>query len=349
MARRSTFAGALVLLTVGGPSPPHAQERYAVGGEHVAIYNLAGEIEVVGTRSGQVTVDVARGGRDADDLRVEVGRLGAQNTLRVIHPSGRIVYPGRGWRGTTQLRVRADGTWGGPGGERGESVRISSRGSGTEAWADLRIGVPRGQRVDVHLGVGRFVAENVDGELRFQTGSGAVEARRMSGHMTIRTGSGAVRVEGMDGPLVIGTGSGRVRISNVGGDSVSIRTGSGAVSGDRVAAAQVRIRTGSGRVELRGSASRDVHLNTGSGSVTAELVAAVDEVRVRTGSGSVRLHLSPDLDAAVTAGTGSGRIEFDFPLRVTRQARRELHGVAGGGNGSINVSTGSGSIRLRRI
>jgi hypothetical protein len=343
----------LSLLASVAPAAGHAQERYAIGGEHVAIYNLAGEVEVVGTSAGQVTVEVRRGGADSDELRVEVGRVGATQALRVLYPSRRIVYrPGvRSWfgaRSTTQLNVRDDGTWGGEG-ESGRSVRISGGGSGMEAHADLRVGVPRGQRVDLFIGVGRVTAENVDGRVHLRTSSGRVGAAGMAGALDIRSGSGQIQVDGMAGPLAVRTGSGAIHVTGVEGDSVSIRTGSGRVTADAVAARLLRVRTGSGAVRLRQSAGRDVHVHTGSGSVTAELVGVVDTVRVRTGSGGVALHLSEGVDATVGIRTGSGRIETDFPILVRTQARRELSGVIGEGRGTIQVNTGSGSVRLRSL
>jgi lia operon protein LiaG len=341
-----------LLAALAAPAGAEAQERFALGGDQVALYNLVGEIQVVGTPSGQVTVDLVRGGRDGGELRVEAGRVNGVQTLRVLYPGDRIVYGRSRWQGTTQMRVRDDGTWGGEGGagrDRGTSVRISSRGRGLEAWADLRIGVPAGQQLDIHLGVGTIRAENVDGRIRLQTGSGSVEAQALAGHAVIRTGSGRVRVDGMAGPLVIGTGSGRVDVAAVSGDSVAIRTGSGNVTGEAIRAGELRVRTGSGRIQLRRSAARDVQINTGSGSVTAELLDPVDRLHVRTGSGAVRVGLAAGLDASLAVRTGSGSIHLDHPLRITQQGRRELRGVLGTGAGTIDISTGSGSVRLSRI
>jgi lia operon protein LiaG len=349
MQRLMWATGALALMAAVSPPGVDAQERYAIGGSHVAIFNIAGQVDVVGTAGGQVTVDVVRGGGDASELRVEVGPLNGRHVLRVIYPGSRVVYPGVRWRGTSQMMVRQDGTWGGTEGGRGERVTVASTGSGLEAYADLRVGVPRGQRVDLYLGVGRIVAENVDGQVRLQTSSGAVEARRGAGHLVVQTGSGRVDVAGMDGALVVRTGAGRVAIGNVSGDSVSVRTGSGRVSGDGLVATTARVQTGSGRVQIRRSAARSIFLQTGSGSLSAELVDPVTELHARTGSGSVTLDLARDLDAAVHVRTGSGRIQVGFPLTVTRQARRELRGTIGEGNGRIQVNTGSGGVRIRSL
>lgn len=345
-------AAAAALLALALPAAALAQERYNVSGDHVAVFNLAGEVEVAGTRGNAVTVEVARGGADAGRLRVEVGEVSGRQALRVIYPADEVRYDADGWSGNTRLRVRDDGTWGGDGGSwwngSGERVRIASRGSGMDAHADLRIGVPRGQRVDIYLAVGRISAENVDGRVRLDTHAGPIDARDMAGHLTLDTGSGRVTIEGMDGDLEVDTGSGSVRAMAVTGERVGIDTGSGSVEAAGIRAREIEIDTGSGRIELRRSAGSDIRLDTGSGSVDAELTADVDDLVVDTGSGSVTLRLPGDVGASIDLETGSGGIDVEVPVRITRRARDELRGEIGDGRGRIKVDTGSGGIRIRQ-
>lgn len=346
---RAIRNGVLALLVA---APAAGQERYTVAGDEVAIYNLAGRIDVTGTTAGSVTVEVVRGGDDAAGLDVQVSEIDGRNTLRVLYPSDRIVYPEAGRGSRTSVRVRDDGTWGGDGGgwlRRGDEVRISGGGSGMEAYADLRIGVPRGQAVDIYVAAGSITAANVDGRIRLDTHSGAVDARDMAGRLLIDTGSGSVTVAGMDGDLEVDTGSGGVSASDVDGDDVVIDTGSGRVRAQNVTARRLVIDTGSGGIELRGSSAREVRLDTGSGSVAAELGGAIDDILVDTGSGSVDLWLSEDVGARLDIETGSGGIEVDFPVTITRRARDELRGEIGDGSGSIRVDTGSGGVRIRRM
>lgn len=333
MSRRAFALGLLAFLP-WAPVTAAAQEQYAIAGEHIAVYNLAGEIEVEGTSGGQVTVQVMRGGRDGAELGIEIGDVDGRQTLRVVYPDTRVTYAARGWSGNTTVRVRRDGTWGGSsgipflGGAR--SVRISNRGGGMEAHADLRIGVPRGQRVDIYVAAGRITADNVDGQVRLDTHSGPVAARRMSGHLTLDTGSGGVEVSGMRGDLFIDTGSGSVEVANVVSD-------------------RLVIDTGSGRITLRDAVARDILLDTGSGSVQAEIGGAIERIVIDTGSGNVALRVPEDLDATVDIDTGSGRITTDIPIRVTRQARDELHGIMGEGRGTVRIDTGSGSVRIQAL
>lgn len=347
---RLTTAAMAGLTAFALASPVAAQERYSVSDNHVAIYNVAGAVHVVGTSGGSVTVDVTRGGSDAGSLSVEVDEIDGRQTLRVIYPDDEIVYEGPG-RSTTQFRVRPDGTWGGDSGwfGRGDRVQVSTRGSGLRAHADLRIGVPRGQRVDVYLAVGRITAENVDGRVMLDTHSGRVDATNMSGNLYVDTGSGSVQIAGMQGDLMVDTGSGSVRVTDVRASAVGIDTGSGSVVAEGVAADRIVIDTGSGGIDLLRSSGREVSLDTGSGSVEAELSGRIGDLEVDTGSGSVTLRLPQTLSARLEVETGSGGIDVDFPVNVTRRARDELRGTIGDGGGRITVDTGSGSVRIRQL
>ncbi len=339
----------VIVLAFAVPARTVGQERYEVSGAHVAIFNLAGEVQVGSTAGSAVSVNVTRGGGDAGRLEIQTGEVGGRATLRVHYPSDRIHYDPQGWNGNTTLRVRSDGTWGEHETRGGDRVRISSRGGGLDAHADLRIGVPRGQRVDIYLAVGHITAENVDGEIRLDTSAGAVEAGTMSGSLVIDTGSGSVQVDGMAGNLDVDTGSGSVRVSEVTADALRIDTGSGSVSARDVAAGSVDLDTGSGGITLLNATASDVRLDTGSGSIEAELTKDVDRLVVDTGSGGVTLRLAEELGARLHVETGSGGIDVDFPLTVTHRARDELDGTIGDGNGSIDIDTGSGSVRIRRL
>ena len=141
MNRRMAWTAALAAV-LAVPTGLLAQDSYTVRGEEVAIDNLAGEVEVVGGSGSAVTVQVTRGGDDGGSLDIQVGEVDGHQTLRVIYPSDRVVYSAGRWGGSTNVRVRSDGTWGSGGWlSRGDQVRVSSRGSGLEAHADLHLGL----------------------------------------------------------------------------------------------------------------------------------------------------------------------------------------------------------------
>ena len=317
------------------PLAAQTVSRHTLRGADVALYDLAGVVQLEAGSGDAVTVQVNRGGADAARLEVAEGDLGGRATLRVMFPADRISYPQMP-DGSTEIDVRDDGTFGndhhgddddddGSGG--GRRVRISSRPGGLQAWADLRVSVPAGRTLAVHLGAGRLTATNVDGRLRLMAASAPVAVNGARGELALEVGSGAVRVSGIQGSLSVETGSGAVEIIRARGSKVVVETGSGDVAASGLEAEQVSVETGSGAVtlELRGNPSR---------------------LDVETGSGDVAITAPADLSAQLAMETASGDIETDFPLAVTRTARGHLRGVVGDGKGKLSVETGSGGIRL---
>jgi hypothetical protein len=332
--------------------PVGAQEVHRVAGRNVAVYNLAGRVDVVRGRGADVVVRVTRGGADARDLTVETGSIRGRETLRVIYPSDEIVYAEMGRGSNTSLSVREDGTFSDQGardrGDRGDRVRIGGRGGGLEAWADLTIEVPAGTDMSVYLAAGEVTAEDIESDLSIDTGSGEVRVIGVAGSLNVETGSGSIVVRGVEGALQVETGSGRVDVSDVRGDEIQVDTGSGGVRGSSLTAPQVRIDTGSGSIELESVTSADVVLETGSGSIDIELMSDVDRLDADTGSGSITVRAPAGLGATVDIETGSGGIDLDFPLEVRSVRRDHVQGTLGDGRGTIKIDTGSGSVRLIR-
>lgn len=344
MTKQAALGLALTLLV---PAGLRAQgDVYRIGGSEVAVYNLAGSVQVTRGSGSEVVVEVLRGGRDADRLDVRTGEVGGRQTLRVIYPGDRVVYRPSG-RGSynTSLRVRDDGTFGEGGGRR---VEVSGSGSGLEAHADLVIRVPAGRTFSVHLAVGEAELRGVEGRFLVDTGSGAVDARDVRGALRVDTGSGPVRAAAIEGVLEVDTGSGSVTLEDVRGDRVLVDTGSGSVRGSGVRAGTLRVDTGSGGIDLGAVASSDIVLDTGSGSVTLELLQDVERLDVDTGSGSVTLRVPDDVGAEILVETGSGGIDVQLPVQVRRAERDRMEGTLGDGRGRIRVDTGSGGIRLLR-
>lgn len=336
-------------LIVGSATGVAAQERHEITGMHVAIYNLAGQVTLGPGRGGAVVVEVTRGGADAAQLKIEQGPIGGRETLRVIYPADDIRYPALGWRGNTELRVREDGTFGDHDrGERrreGTRVRISDHGD-FEAFADLKISVPEGQRVEVHLAVGKLSATNVRGDLRLDASGADVTTASTVGPLVVDVGSGNVTVRDAQGDVSLDTGSGDVDATNVRGDVLRVDTGSGSATVSQASTRVLDLDTGSGDIEVTGAAAEQVRLDTGSGSIRCELTSNPTSLDVDTGSGGVTLTLPPSYGATLDIETGSGGIDVDFPVEARRFGSDHLTGKIGDGRGTLRVDTGSGSVRI---
>ena len=320
-------------------------QTHRLSGERVAVYNLAGAVEIAGHQGSDVMVEVLRRGADGERLTVEVDEIGGRETLRVRYPGDRIVYRERRGRSSVELDVTDRGTFGGDQG--GDRVRVATYGNGMEAWADLRVLVPEGGDVDVHLALGDTRVEGVDGRLTVDTGSGGVITRDTRGFLLVDTGSGSVEVRGAEGDVEVDTGSGSVEVTDVRGRRLVVDTGSGGVRGDAVEVDVLEVDTGSGSVELGRVEAPDIVVDTGSGSVVLELARDVEEMVVDTGSGSVEIRVPEELGARIEIDTGSGGIDTDVPVRIRSARRSHLEGTIGDGEGRIRVDTGSGGVRIR--
>lgn len=351
MRRRSgrvaegVFLAGMLLPAAAGSGPLHGQERLVLGGEGGAVFVPAGRVSLVGSEGSRVEVEVTFRGRDASRLRVERRPWEGRDAVVVRLPAGEdLVYPGFG--GSTRLRIREDGTFGGAGG-RGEDVRISGSGRGVEGWAEVVVRVPEGGQVEVRVGGGEIEARRVSGALVLSAQVGALTVSHLTGELSATTGSGSLTAEGLrGGPHRLTTGSGGVRLQDARSDELQVRTGSGSVRVDGAEGRAVVLRTGSGSLEVDGVSGDRLHLSTGSGAVSGRITRSPAELSVVTGSGGVTLTLPRGLGAEAEVRTGSGRIDVDFPATGVTTRRGYFRGVIGDGAGRISVRTGSGRVRI---
>lgn len=345
--RIALIVGALLLAaTLAQPAAAQAAERHVLRGSRVEIWNLAGRATVEAGSGSDVSVEVRRGGADAERLQVEV----TGNRLVVRYPERDIVYRdvGRGGSWNTSIHVRSDGTFSGDWSDRdGRSTRIRSSGSGLEAFADLVIRVPKGQAVELNLGAGAIEARDVEGALALRTHVSRIEVRGVEGSLTARTGSGGILAERVTGDVDVVTGSGGIDLRDVRATTLKARAGSGSVDGARISAETFDVNTGSGGMRIEDLGADEIRASAGSGRVTLDLAKVARRATINTGSGGVRLALPASPNLEVQLSTGSGGISTDFPVTMDEVRRNSLRGTIGSGaDGRLRVSTGSGGVRL---
>jgi lia operon protein LiaG len=338
-----------LLFQPGLPAVASASGHVSLSGSQVHVYNLVGKAELVPGSGTSVLIDLVEGGRDGDKLSNRTFSEGGTFFV-VTYPSNHIRSPRLHWGSSSTIQVAKDGTFGDHpkrGGWLDRKVRIDGSG-GLEAWCDMRISVPKGQHLSVHVGVGEVNVTNVNGELVLDTASAPVTSSGGRGSLLVDTGSGEIAVTDRAGDLSLDTGSGSVHATNVTGDQLVFDTGSGDVIVRGARAQRISADTGSGGVTLSGVASPSVHVDTGSGDVRLALTQDIEVLDVDTGSGSVTIQAPPTLGASLRIETGSGDIDSDFPLRVTRRESDTLLATVGNGQGRIVIDTGSGDVRLVR-
>jgi lia operon protein LiaG len=343
------------MLALLAPSLLLAQvERRSLEGQKVAVFNVAGTVRLERGSGRDVEVEILRGGRDAARLRIETGALRGTPTLRVIYPENDIVYRGgrerARWGGSTEARIRDDGSWGGDrsltGGRR---VRVRTSGAGLEAWADLVVRVPAGREVAAYLLAGELTARDVEGDLRLDVSAARVTADGTRGALLIDAGSGGVALRNVTASrLAVDNGSGGVDLQDVRAEWCTFDSGSGGLSGSNVTCERFKVDIGSGGVRVRDGSFSDVSVDAGSGGVSLELRRTPSSTIIDSGSGGVSLTLPSSLSATLDIDTGSGGISTDFAVRTTRMQRDRLQGTVGDGAARLKVETGSGSVRLRK-
>ncbi|MBM4193414.1 MAG: DUF4097 domain-containing protein [Gemmatimonadetes bacterium] len=351
LGSRSTLVTASMLAVVA-MSAGAQTDRRTLAGAVVGIHNLVGRVTVEPGSGPDVVIEVTRRGADARRLDIETGDVRGVNSLRVMFPDDDIVYPEIGRWSNSDFTIGRDGTWNGDRSMWNSRRRIRVRGSGrgTEAWADLRVMVPTGKRVEINVGVGEASSRGVEGDLSIDVASARITVSGHKGSLRLDTGSGSVDIRDVTGAdeLVADAGSGHITLFNASARRISIESGSGGFEGDNVTAEDLDVEVGSGGVRIDRSTAQRVRLETGSGSMALGLRNSPRTLDVESGSGGVTLTLPTNLDADIDVETGSGGITSDFPVQVDRVERRRLHGRVGRGDGRIRVETGSGSVRLRR-
>ena len=339
-------ADSMLLAMIASAAEAPKTERYTLSGPKVAIYNLAGELRVQPATGKAVEIEVARGGDDAGQLQVKTGPIDDKQTLRVIYPGDRVVYPAMGHGSRTDVHVRDDGTFNGGKDDWANRVTVSGSGSGVEAHADLTVRVPQGQQIVLNWVVGKVSLSNVDGKIKVDVASSDITATGTKGELSLDTGSGDLHLTKVSGDVRCDTGSGDVELSAVKCGQLKADTGSGNIEGSDVAADEMRLDTGSGDIRIAQVRTPDASLDTGSGSVDFGLLSDIERLAVDTGSGDITVRVPKSVGADVSIESSSGGIDTDLPLELMHHSSDGLRGRIGDGKGKIHLETGSGSVRL---
>ena len=334
-----------------------SQETYTLSGDNIALFNLAGEVHLVGTQESDILVEVTRGGTDAEQLDIQTGTLAlnqvATETLRVVYPAEQVIYA-RQDDLEYEVLVRPNGVFydgvstNAPNPEH-RKVRLLGQKKSTgqenelEAHADLTIHIPEGKQVRICLVAGEISASHVHGDLCLDGGVCSVHTAHTQGPLSIDTCCGPIQVEDATGPVVsTDTGAGSITISQCQAN-VEADTGAGDVTLNTVNGETITVDSGAGSIRIS-DAQGKLSVETGSGGIFLQTIRS-ETISVDSGSGAIEIN---DTDGVLNIETGSGAIRL--------QGIRAEHVSADSGTGNIvghgvdspnlSVSTGSGNIEL---
>lgn len=186
------------------------------------------------------------------------------------------------------------------------------------------------------------------GNIRFdaKTHNGPIRINGVTGQVRVVTHNGPVKVESVDGTLHAETHNGAVEIAGMTGD-VRIVTHNGPVTVESTKG-KLYAETHNGRVEATYAGS-NVTLVSHNGKVAADLMrcGALDG-SITSHNGAVEVVIGQGTSVALKCRTHNGRIKCDVPLDDMQTSRRKLTGTIGTGQGSLEVTTHNGSVRIRK-
>jgi DUF4097 and DUF4098 domain-containing protein YvlB len=227
--------------------------------------------------------------------------------------------------------------------------------------------IPKDAHLKIETTSGNVEVQNVDGSLEVKTVSGNIKIMTAKNNVKCKTISGNMYLEKISGDIDIKSTSGDVRIQDVDGsiDAVS-------VSGDmnyKKIIGNVDLKTTSGdfRVaDIKGSIDAEsvsgdmnftssskiseIDIDTISGDISVQgILAPNGSYTLDSHSGTIRIKIPPESNFELQTNTSSGVIDCDFELEEhVLSDRKRLHGIAGKGGASLDISTYSGDIRIQK-
>jgi len=162
------------------------------------------------------------------------------------------------------------------------------------------------------------------------------------------SGNGDISVNANLAEARVSSGNGRVRVSGVSG-RVDASSGNGEVSVDK-AGGPVDARSGNGDVTI-GTVNGPVNASSGNGDIRVSMdqLTGSEDMEFSSGNGRVEVVVPADFSAEVEANSGNGRITTDFPITIRgKLTPSRLRGTIGNGGRRLRMSTGNGSMEIRK-
>jgi DUF4097 and DUF4098 domain-containing protein YvlB len=233
-------------------------------------------------------------------------------------------------------------------------VRMPRRinGSGDQAGSDLIIEVPAASEVEFKSVNAQVEVSGIQGGTKITTVNGNVRASDLSGRVEISTVNGNIRTSAISGRVTVGTvngniddtgSEGRLNLSAINGriETLSI-------------AREAEISVVNGRISAEFTGTEILKLSSVNGNISVALSDSVaPRIEGSTVSGSIVLTLHPDTSARFRLSSNAGgsiqnSFSQDQVARSTFGPARRLEFSTGEGSGSIELSSVSGPLVLRR-
>ncbi len=263
---------------------PVNESRPAASDVTIAIENLAGSVEIIGTDGTELQVTGTLGD-DVEELEIEGDSDGW--SIEVIIPDD------DNWKGERKIA------------------------------ADLKVRVPRGATLEIEAVSASIDISGVSGEIEAGSVSGAVTVAGGSNEIDVESVSGALTVTGGSGSVVAESVSGQVTLDGVTGE-VEAATVSGQIRVEAGAVNDVEIESVAGSVYFKGrlgpSGSLDIESHSGNVEILLPAGLGADfeletfSGRIENGFGTPAKRADryePGLELEFSTGAGSAEVAVE--------------------------------------
>ncbi|HET9743069.1 MAG TPA: DUF4097 family beta strand repeat-containing protein [Terriglobales bacterium] len=231
--------------------------------------------------------------------------------------------------------------------QNGNSIRIghiADEALRNNVSISYDITVPKDTTVQSRTGSGDQRISDLSGPVKASSGSGELTISNVASEVRANAGSGDLQITNVQGHLYTETGSGNIKATGIAG-GFEARAGSGDITFEQTASGSVRAETGSGNIHLRNVAG-GLEAGAGSGDIDVQGTIASDW-RIHTGSGEVEVKLPSSAKFDINARSSSGDVQVNHPVTMQGTLKRNhIEGTVNGGGTLLDISTGSGSIRV---
>ena len=279
----------------------------------IEIANRFGDVEVVPGDENQITVDVHKTVRAAD--QAEADRLSSGFAYSITNYGGK-------YRIGSPLDRRFK--------------------------VDLTVHVPRRSIVSVENRNGKVSIRGLVGNQKVTNRFGAVEVSGITGTLTVEDQNGGVNVQDVSDSVSIVNSFGPIAVANVRGD-LKISGRNNSIDLDHIEK-DLDVESAFQNVDVRDPRGA-VKIKNRNGEITIRLVQKpMKDVSVSSEFGNVSVEIPPDSSFVADARSRFGNIHSDFTElhNISENNSARLDGQVGSGGPTIRVENRNGEIRFRR-
>jgi hypothetical protein len=205
-----------------------------------------------------------------------------------------------------------------------------------------------GESVEIDLPVGSIV--NMEARTTGATIDTvkSVSVKIIEGSINIRNVKGGVKAETYQGDVMLESSNGQISLQTTTGNIVAFDVNPGEI-GDLLTA-----KTTSGTISLQRVSHRQIEANSISGSVNFNGSFLTGGIyKFKSSNGSIRMQLPEKSSCTISASFGFGTFNYaGMPVEIITEnilpGGKNIVAKIGGGEATVNVTTSSGSIVIRK-